>query len=243
MIGQRQAMRTGARGWLAALTAVALAAGGSTVGAQDPKKPSSAVGGTWETKQQTEQAVAGVTLDAKQLAAVQSVSSYFNAFQNLKGNFVQTNAEKKRERGKFYVKRPGKLRFDYALPSKQLIVSDGQQLAIQDWDLGTDDRIGLDQTPFRILLRKDVDLLRDARILDVQEADDLVILTVQDKSPDAPGKIKLFLSKSPQLELKEWVMSDAQGHDTRVEVSGLVTSEDIEAERFKIQSPSLKRLQ
>ena len=225
------------------LAVLAIATLSGPAAAQDTKKPASAVGGTWDTKQQPDPAVAGVALDAKQVEAVRLVSGYFNEFLNLKGNFVQTNAEKKREKGKFFVKRPGRLRFEYALPSKQLIVSDGQQLAIQDLDLNTDDRIGLDQTPFRLLLRKDVDLMRDARIVDVQEANDLVIVTVQDKSPDAPGRIQLFFTKSPQLELKEWVMTDAQGHDTRVEVSNLVKTEEIEAEKFKITSPTLKKLQ
>jgi outer membrane lipoprotein-sorting protein len=170
---------------------------------------------------------------------VNRVSAYFNGLHNLKGVFVQTGADNKRMRGRFFVKRPGKLRFEYAPPGKQLIISDGQQVSIQDLDINTDDRIALDQTPFRILLRKDVDLLRDARILEVQEAEDVAIVTLQDKSPDAPGRIKLFMSKTPQLELREWVTTDAQGLDTRLEVSGLVTSEEIDLALFKITSPEL----
>jgi outer membrane lipoprotein-sorting protein len=158
---------------------------------------------------------------------------------NLRGAFVQTAADNKRLRGRFYVKRPGKLRFEYSLPSKQLIISDGQQLAIQDLDLNTDDRIALDQTVFRLLLRKDVDLIRDARILDLQEADDLIVLSLQDKAPDSPGRIRLFLTKTPNIELKEWVTTDAQG-EIRVELSGLVRSEDLDAGLFKIVSPALK---
>jgi outer membrane lipoprotein-sorting protein len=94
-----------------------------------------------------------------------------------------------------------------------------------------------------VLLRKDVDLMRDATILDVQEADDVLIVTLQDKSPDAPGRIKLFMSKLPRLELKEWVTTDAQGLDTRLEVSGLVTSEEIDVALFKIVSPAFLNLQ
>ena len=89
---------------------------------------------------------------------------------DLKGTFVQTSADNKRLRGKFYVKRPGRFRFDYTSPSQLVILSDGQYLAIQDLDLKTDDRVALDQTPFRVLLRKDVDLLRDARILEVRRS-------------------------------------------------------------------------
>lgn len=219
---------------------------GITLAQEAKKEPSNPVGGgTWNAKVNPDASapVAGATLDAKQMELVNKVSAYFNQLDNLKGAFVQTGADNKRMRGRFFLKRPGRLRFEYALPSKQLIVSDGQMVAIQDFDINTDDRITLDQTPFRVLLRKDVDLLRDARILDAQEAEDLAVITLQDKSPDAPGKIKLFLSKLPQLELKEWVTTDAQGLDTRIEVSGLVKTEEIDVALFKITSPQIQNLQ
>lgn len=210
--------------------------------AQDKGGGSSPVG-AFKTNTQPaapEAGVQAVTLDPKQLEAVKQVNAYFNQFQNLKGTFLQTDPEKKRLRGKLYVKRPGKLRFEYNLPSRQLIISDGDQVAIQDLDLKTDDRVPLDQTPFRMLLKKDVDILRDARISEVQDAEDLVILTIQDRSPDAPGRIRLFMSKLPQMELKEWVTTDAQGKDTRVELANLTRSEEIDQALFKIVNPGFK---
>ena len=99
----------------------------------------------------------------------------------------------------------------------------------------------MDDTPFRILLRKDVDLMRDARVFEVQEVDDLVILTVGDKSPDVPGRIRLFLTKKPTLELKEWVTTDPQGTETRVEISEHVRTEDIDDAVYKIQAVGLPK--
>lgn len=182
-----------------------------------------------------EVAPGGLTLDESQTKAVKTVSDYFGALDNLKGAFVQTGADNKRMRGKFYVKRPGRFRFDYARPSRQIVISDGKSLAIQDLDLNNEDRVELDQTPFRLLLRKDVDLLRDARITEVQESADGIMVGLQDKSPDTPGKIKLYLTTKPTLELKEWVTTDAQGLDTRVQVSELVKTEDVDPNLFKIQ--------
>ncbi len=205
------------------------------VSAQDAKKgavPNPVGAGSWGANV----AQGGsVTLDEKQMATVKKVTAYFNELADLKGTFVQTNADNKRMRGKFFVKKPGRFRFDYAAPSKQVILSDGNLLAIQDHDLGNEDVVELDNTPFRILLRKDVDLLRDARIGDVQEADDLIIVSLQDKNPDAPGKIKLIMVKKPALELKEWVTTDAQGVDTRIELGDLVKTEPIDADMFKRQ--------
>lgn len=225
--------------------AAAVVACAGDVLAQDPNGPAAtlaaaptgqskqAVGG-W-TGEVAPTNTAGITLDANQTKLVQLVSNYFASLQSLKGEFVQVGADKKRMKGKFFVKRPGRFRFDYALPSRQVIVSDGEYLAIQDLDLNNEDRVALDQTPFRLLLRKDVDLLRDAKIIEVQQADDLIVLGIEDKSPDSPGRIKLFLATKPSMELKEWVTTDAQGLDTRIELSQLVKAEDLDANLFTIQ--------
>ena len=135
------------RRWFAGLAATAVLVLAIQPGlAQDQKQvPSNPVGGPFATKV-TPDPNGGMTLDPKQTELVRVVSGYFNELQNLRGNFVQTTADNKRLRGKFFVKRPGRLRFEYNQPSKLLIVADGQQLAIQDLDLNTDDRLALDQT-------------------------------------------------------------------------------------------------
>ena len=102
-------------------------------------------------------------------------------------------------KGKFYCAAPGRFRFDYARPSRQIVISDGQYLAVQDLDLNNEDRVELDQTPFRLLLSSDVNLVRDAQIMEVQQSDDLIVVALQDKNPDAGGQIKLFLTTKPEL--------------------------------------------
>jgi outer membrane lipoprotein-sorting protein len=116
-------------------------------------------------------------------------------------------------------------------------------LIIQDHDLKTDDRVSINRTPFRVLMRKDVDLLRDARILEVQEVDDVVVVSLQDKDPDNPGRIKLFLVKKQGLELKEWITTDAQGVDTRVELVELSKVDDMDANIFKPAQIAIQKLQ
>ena len=194
-----------------------------------------AAGSAWNTEVAPAQAPDGLTLNPRQTEIVNKVSSYFADLSTLQGSFVQIGADNKRMRGKFYVKRPGRFRFDYARPSRQIVISDGRYLAIQDLDLNNEDRVALDETPFRLLLRTDVNLVRDARIVEVQEAEDLLVVTLEDKSPDSPGRIKLYLATKPMLELKEWVTRDAQGLDTRVEVSDLAKAVEIDGELFRIK--------
>jgi outer membrane lipoprotein-sorting protein len=223
---------------------VLVAAAGVLLGgpslAQSAKTPSPGWNAT-VTKEQP--GVTAQAFDAKQTELIGKVTAYFNEMGDMKGMFVQTSADNKRLRGKFFVKRPTFFRFEYNPPSRQLIVSDGTYMAIQDHDLKTDDRYGLDRTPFRILLRKDVDLMRDARILEVGEEGDRIVLALQDKNPDTVGSIKLLLSQKPALELKEWVTTDSQGLQTRVELTEFVKAEDLDPKLFVPPPVTLQRLQ
>jgi outer membrane lipoprotein-sorting protein len=227
---------------LAMMCMIALAPG--RAGAEEKPVPPNPVGahGTWTQSVTRDAALAGEELDKQQLALIAKVSAYFNQMGDMQGVFVQTGADNRRARGKFYVKRPGRFRFDYGPPSKLVVLSDGQYLAIQDHDLKTDDRVALEQTPFRVLMRKDVDLLRDARIFEVQDVDDVIVLALEDKNPDNPGRIKLFLAKKPNLELKQWVTTDTQGLETRVELTDINKVDNLDPGLFKPPPVALERI-
>lgn len=171
-------------------------------------------------------------LTPQQREAVQKVNHYLNQLTALKGTFVQTNADNTRVRGRFHLKRPGLFRFDYAAPSRLVIVSDGRYVAIQDHDLGTDDRWDLEYTAFRMLLRKDVDLLRDARFFAVQESAEAIALTVVEKGADEMARIALVFAKAPALQLKEWTAKDAQGFDTRIVLGETARVDDVDPALF-----------
>ena len=226
----------------AVICLIALAPGRAD--AEDKPIPPNPVGahGNWTQSVTRDAALTGEELDKHQLALVSKVSLYFNQMSDLQGVFVQTSADNKRARGKFFVKRPGRFRFDYGPPSKLVVLSDGEYLAVQDHDLKTDDRVALDQTPFRVLMRKDVDLLRDARILEVQDVNDVIALALEDKSPDNPGRIKLYLAKKPNLELKEWVTTDTQGLETRVELTEINKVDNLDPGLFKPPPVALEKI-
>ena len=180
--------------------------------------------------------------DSKQLEIVQKLTAYFNEMSDMKGEFQQISPDGKRLRGSIYVKRPNSFRFEYKRPSRQLIISDGKSMIIQDLDLKTDDRWGLDKTPFRIILRKDVDLLRDAKILEVSESEDRFQLTLQDKDPSAVGRLRLLFLKTPAIELKEWVTIDSQGLETKIELSDFTKAENLDEKLFVPPQIALEKL-
>ena len=110
----------------------------------------------------------------------------------------------------------------------------GSYLSVQDLDLNNEDRLALDQSVFRVVLSSDVDLLRDAKIIGEEETGDTITINLEDKDANVPGQLRLILSTKPDLELKAWVAKDAQGVETRIEVSDLAKGVELDAEIFKI---------
>ncbi|MGI9408838.1 MAG: LolA family protein [Hyphomicrobiaceae bacterium] len=215
------------------LVAVGAGAGGSL--AQDQKTPPkpNPVGAGWEGNVKPADETSAQTFTPEQTATINKVNTYFSALGNLRGRFVQVDPDKAQTRGKFYVKKPGMFRFDYARPSRKIVISDGRFLAIQDLDLRDEDVYELDNTPFRILLRKDVDLLRDARIVSVSETPEQISLTLADKDPDAVGELTVHLAQQPEVALAGWITADAQGLETRVDVSDLTIPESLSSDLFR----------
>ncbi len=200
------------------------------------KKPATnPVGAGWDSKVKAADGAAGQSFTDEQTAAIKAVNDYFNALQNLKGRFEQLDPDKKKTKGKFFVNKPGKFRFDYARPSRKVVVSDGRFLAIQDLDLRNEDVYELDNTPFRILLRADVDLLRDARIIQVEHSPEAISVTLSDKDPDAAGHLTVILTRQPETTLAGWITYDAQGLQTKVDVSELTKPEKLDPAIFKRQ--------
>jgi outer membrane lipoprotein-sorting protein len=168
----------------------------------------------------------------QQAKAVERINAYFNSMTNLQGSFDQVDSTNKHTTGRFYVQRPGKIRFDYAPPSALRIVADGAFLAIEDSDLKTVEKYPIQSTPFRLLLSDAVDLGRDARIVGVESQEGTLAIALEDKSGDASGSIKLVFDNGPELQLKEWQITDAQGLTTQVTVNDLVAGRKVAADFF-----------
>jgi outer membrane lipoprotein-sorting protein len=170
-------------------------------------------------------------LTQRQVELVRRVNGYFNKLTMLEGSFIQLSADGKRQRGKFHLMRPGRFRFDFAPPNRTVIISDGKYLSIQDYNLDTDDRRDLDQTPFRPLLGEHVDLVRDALISDVTEAGDMIAVAFSDLGGEA-GSVRLFLATKPVMQLKGWIIRDNQNLDTRVDLTDVQVVSGIDPKLF-----------
>lgn len=169
-------------------------------------------------------------LDARDLARI---SNYLNATQTLQGTFVQVDADGVVTEGDFHMRRPGRLRFEYAPPSRIVVIADGFWVGVKDRRDGGVDRYPLSQTPLSLLLAENVDLRREGAVTRIERSDGQLAVTARDTANPDQGHITMIFSDNP-LELRQWVVTDAQGQQTTVALRDMRTNVSIPASQFVI---------
>lgn len=173
------------------------------------------------------------------LAAIQKANAYFNAATNMTGDFVQIGPDGKRSEGKIFVQRPGKLRFEYALPATLEIVADGLSVAVHDRKTATKDIYFISQTPLKFLLKDQVDLRSDVKIIDVKSEPGAVTILVEDKATfGGTSQIKLVFDPA-KFTLKQWQVTDPQGYQTLVSLFNIDLAKKPDPNLFQITQERL----
>ena len=144
------------------------------------------------------------------------ISQYLNALRTTQGEFTQINADGTFDKGKIYIKRPGRMRFEYAPPNGALVVAGGSSVVVFDPKSNQRaDTYPLKQTPLSLILARNIDLER-ARMVVGHDFDGIAtVVTAQD--PDNPeyGSIEMKFTTNP-TELRQWVVRDSGGTETTV---------------------------
>jgi outer membrane lipoprotein-sorting protein len=175
----------------------------------------------------TELAAASPVDASSEAQTLSRVNTYFNGIRTLVGNFTQVGPDGSRADGKFFLQKPGKVRFYYQRPSTTDIIADGKSLVVRDRKLATQDVYPLSQTPLKFLLDANMDLSRDSKVTAVYEEPGLVSVAIEEETTFG-GKARILLvfgtENKKTFELKQWTITDPQGLDTTVALSDLDTT-------------------
>nr|WP_265516374.1 outer membrane lipoprotein carrier protein LolA [Nitratireductor luteus] len=147
-------------------------------------------------------------------AAAEQIAQHFSSVRTMTGEFVQFGPRGEQTGGKFYIERPGKIRFDYDTKSGFKVTSDGTSVVIENKKLNTADIYPLSKTPLSLLLGERIDLSGN-KVAGVTEEPDLTTIKLEDKSVFGNSTITMMFD-SQSYELRQWTITDAQGKDTTV---------------------------
>ncbi|SPF79880.1 LolA family protein [Pseudoprimorskyibacter insulae] len=168
------------------------------------------------------------------------ISDYLNSFTNAQSPFTQINADGTISTGTLYIKRPGKVRFEYNPPDAALVLAQAGAVAIFDTKLGGQpDTYPLSRTPLSIILAKTINLGQADMVTGVASDGTTTTVTAQDPENREYGSIDLIFTADP-TELRQWVVKDDTGGATTVILGALETGGDLPNRLFDIEAQKLK---
>jgi outer membrane lipoprotein-sorting protein len=175
----------------------------------------------------------------QQQALVARVEQYLNSITTMKARFLQTSAAGNVSSGTYYVRRPGRLRFEYDPPVPILIVADGTQVTMVDFKQQDFSQWPIGWTAASFLVADNLRLSGDITVTEARLVNgDIHISMYQTKRPNE-GRATMIVQDSPML-LKGWSITDAKGNQVSVSLTRVESGIDLRNVSFRFNENELK---
>ena len=182
-----------------------------------------------------------VTPASAEKLSLDSVSSYLNTMTTAEAAFIQSNDDGSQSTGRMYIKRPGRIRFEYDPPNLALVMVGGGQVAVFDPKADAEPtRFPLRQTPLSLVLERTVDLARRDMVLAHTNDGPRTIITLQDPDRAEYGYIQLVFTDDP-MQLRQWIVDDNSGNKTQIVLRDWTQNLKVPSILFNIQLEIQKR--
>ena len=161
-------------------------------------------------------AVSAPLAAAAQQLSLNEISGYLNQLRTAKGDFTQINDDGSISTGTIYIKRPGKVRFEYNAPDSGLVVAGANTVVIYDKKSNQPaETYPLARTPLSIILAENVNLGRAKMVTGHSYDGTATTVTAQDPANPQYGNIRMKFTGNP-VQLRQWIINDGNGSATTV---------------------------
>jgi outer membrane lipoprotein-sorting protein len=169
-------------------------------------------------------------------AGLARIEAYLNGLTTLRARFLQISQRGGSAQGTAMIWRPGRMRFEYDPPEPLLLVASDGQFLYYDKELRQPSIVPVGSTPLGFLLRPQVRFTGDLEVTAYERAGGLLRVTMRRKDAPGEGSLTLVFAEDP-MELRQWVVVDAQGQQTRVTLTEIETGVRFNALMFSFNDP------
>lgn len=168
--------------------------------------------------QPAQAAPANKTFTAQDRATVERVEEFLSGITTIVADFVQIAPDGGLASGKFYLSRPGKMRWQYDPPTPILMVADGKFFIFYDYELDQTSYLPLQETLAGFLARDRVTFGGDVLVTDIQRGANSLRITMIQRDRPKDGTLTLEFADNP-LRLHNMKVTDAVGQETTVSLA------------------------
>jgi outer membrane lipoprotein-sorting protein len=186
-------------------------------------------------------AVAAPLPAAAQPIPLNALSRYLNGIQTAEAEFTQINPDESIATGRLYIHRPGRVRFEYAPPERNLVLAAAGSVNVFDARSNQGPTVyPLRRTPLNLILAPNVDLTRERMVVRHFAEGQTTVVVAQDPEHPEYGSIRLVFSADP-VELRQWIITDDMGRETTVVLGDMRTGVQIPARLFSVDEAARQR--
>jgi len=146
---------------------------------------------------------------------VNRIETYLNDIKTVKSRFAQASSNGALAEGSVYLKKPGRMRFEYDPPVPVLLIADGWWLGYYDLELEQVSHTLLSSTPANFLVEEKISFNKDVIVTGFARQKNFLSLTLVGKGEGQEGVMTVSFKTNP-LQLHQWSVTDAQGVVTDV---------------------------
>ena len=170
--------------------------------------------------------------------SLNKISDYINGLTTLQADFEQINSDGSIDRGKLYIRRPGRMRLEYTAPNNALVIASAGSVAIfDDKSKNGPTLFPLKKTPLNLLLKKNVDLSKNEMITEHTANNENTFIVAKDPKRKSQGSIKMMFSNSP-ISLQGWTITNQSNQKTKIILDKLDKKTKIPLYLFNISAAS-----
>ena len=172
-----------------------------------------------------------------QTDSVQKAQAYLNTITTLTADFQQIAPDGSYAKGELFVKRPGKMRWNYDRPNPIQMVSDGNTLTYYDPEMDEVSYLSLEDTLAAIIARPELSF-DDDEIELISSEQDAGLLRVHLRQRQNPenGAIS-FVFRTQPLALYQLLAQNAAGDTTVITLDNIRIGEALEDKLFRFKRP------
>lgn len=171
---------------------------------------------------------------------VARVEQYLNSITTLEARFLQVADRGAPLSGEFYIKRPGKLRFQYDPPARIQIVADGNQVTYYDADTDQISQLPTGLTVAKFLVSPRISLSGDLIVTKVERDAALLQITAQQARAPTEGHVVLTFGDKP-LQLRRWSVIDGRNRAISITLTNLKIGGALKDDLFVFVDPDPNR--
>ncbi len=181
--------------------------------------------------------------NAADKARIAKATAYLQGLNTAQGRFEQTDDRGRTVQGKWFLQRPGKIRFEYDPPSSLLIVSDGRKVNVWDPRLQNVNAYPLSETPLSLFLDKSIRFDQGVIVTNVSSDAAGFTLTARSRNKTVDGSVKLDFAQAGDgpAALRQWTIIDATGKSTTVKLLSLTTDSRLSPDLFVFDKTQSKK--